>query len=378
MSEARSAAIDWAKRYALPLWARLGWDHEKGGFVERLDEAGKPDPEAVRRVRVQARQVYVYAHAAILGWHDGAADIAHAGFAWWLTHCRQDGGGFKRLVARDGATVEAGVDAYDQAFGLLALAWMYRLTGDAQIGALIRDEMAFADDRLLDPATGGWFENTERTTPRRQNPQMHAFEAMLALYEATGDAAYLARAERFLALLETKLVDPHKDFLLEYFDDVFAPLNVEAGRVVEPGHHFEWVWLLHAYARLKGAAPHRLAGRLFDWAMRYGRDAQGFAVDECDRSGAPRGGTRRLWPQTELIKAHLAREEAGVDPAAGRGADAALEALMRTYCTRAPEGGWVDRFDGTGALMDGRMPSSTFYHIFCAIAEAARVSAARP
>ena len=375
LSPSRAAAVDWTRNFALPLWADRGWDGRAGGFVERLDEMGAPDLDSPRRVRVQARQVYVYAHASILGWHDKARDVSLRGFEWFLDKCRPAGGGpgFIHVVAPDGSAIDSRIDAYDQAFGLLALGWVYRLTGDAQIRSLIDQELAFQDENLADRAHGGWLETVPATLPRRQNPQMHAFEAMLGLYEATGEQVFLDRAAGFLKLLNERLFDPVSGSLLEYFDAALKPLSDPASKVVEPGHHFEWTWLLLTYARLSGTPPPPLAQALYDWSMRHGLDASGCAVDEVYPDGKPRLPSRRLWPQTELIKANLALEEAGLEPAAAARADEGLDRLHRLYMAVAPQGGWIDRYGADGSVSDARMPSSTFYHVFCAVAEAARV-----
>jgi mannose-6-phosphate isomerase len=375
LTPARASAVNWARDFALPLWAERGWDARNGGFVERLDRQGKPDIEAPRRVRVQARQVYVYAHAAVLGWHDGARELSLKGFDWFLDHCRpaQGGPGFIHIVGSGGAPVDCRIDAYDQAFGLLALGWIFRLTGDAQVRSLIDEELAFQDEHLADPLHGGWLESVPATLPRRQNPQMHAFEAMLGLYEATGEQLFLDRAARFLSLLNERLFDAGSGSLLEYFDANLRPLTDSASKVVEPGHHFEWTWLLLTYARLAKTAPPPLAKELYDWSMRHGLDASGCAVDEVYPDGAPRLSSRRLWPQTELIKANLALQEAVLEDDAASRADEGLERLSRLYLSVTPNGGWIDRYGSDGAVSDARMPASTFYHIFCAIAEAARV-----
>lgn len=375
LSPARAASVTWARDHALPLWADRGWDGRRGGFVERLDAAGQPDAESPRRVRVQARQVYVYAHAAVLGWHDSARDVSLRGFEWFLDKCRPAGGGpgFIHIVAPDGSPIDSRIDAYDQAFGLLALGWVYRLTGDAQVRSLIDAELAFQDEKLADRVHGGWLETVPASLPRRQNPQMHAFEAMLGLYEATGEQVFLDRAASFLNLLNDRLFDPASGSLLEYFDDALRPLTDTASKTVEPGHHFEWTWLLLTYARLSKTPPPPLAKALYDWSMRHGLDQSGCAVDEVFPDGTPRMPSRRLWPQTELVKANLALQEAGLEAEAARRADEGLERLHRLYMSVPPKGGWVDRFGPDGAVSDARMPASTFYHIFCAIAEAARV-----
>jgi mannose-6-phosphate isomerase len=161
--------------------------------------------------------------------------------------------------------------------------------------------------------------------------------------------------------------------LLEYFDASLRPLTDTASKVVEPGHHFEWTWLLLTYARLSKTEPPPLATALYEWSMRHGLDSSGCAVDEVYPDGSPRLPSRRLWPQTELIKANLALQEAGLEEKAAVRADQGLDRLHQLYLSVTPKGGWIDRYGADGAVSDARMPASTFYHVFCAIAEAARV-----
>ena len=42
---------------------------------------------------------------------------------------------------------------------------------------------------------------------------------------------------------------------------VSIPTIHPAGEIVEPGHHYEWVWLLHEYARLTGEPIHPLVSK---------------------------------------------------------------------------------------------------------------------
>src|SRR3546814_19321730 len=82
---------------------------------------------------------------------------------------------------------------------------------------------------------------------------MHLFEALLALHEATGDAGWLEKALRIRDLLRDRFTSPRDGGLGEYFTPDWRPDPGDAGRVREPGHHFEWVWLLHRHGSLSGA-----------------------------------------------------------------------------------------------------------------------------
>src|SRR5262249_12534375 len=113
-------------------------------------------------------------------------------------------------------------------------------------------------------------------------------------------------AEKLATLALSRFIDPQSGFLREYFDVDWRPLPGPAGRVVEPGHQFEWAWLLDRWGERTGAAGARAAAhRLY----RCGRAGVGrlreVAVDELDDTGAVSRASARLWPQTEWIKASL-------------------------------------------------------------------------
>ena len=64
----------WCKM-ALKFWAETAKD-PRGGYAEHLHMDGQADFDHVRRVRVQSRQAYVYAHAADLGWYHGSKEAS--------------------------------------------------------------------------------------------------------------------------------------------------------------------------------------------------------------------------------------------------------------------------------------------------------------
>src|ERR1700737_357208 len=118
--------------HSLPLWSREGWDQAAGGFVEKLDIEGRADRAAVRRVRVQARQIYCFAKSAELGWYPQGREIAMKGLEYLLANAKSPDSrqGFVHLLNPDGSVSDPLRDAYDQAFVLLALATVYQLSGD--------------------------------------------------------------------------------------------------------------------------------------------------------------------------------------------------------------------------------------------------------
>ena len=70
----------WLLDEALPLWGGIGFDSARGAFVERLTFEGAPILSVPRRAMVQSRQIYVFSHAAMLGWWpEGKTNRARGG-----------------------------------------------------------------------------------------------------------------------------------------------------------------------------------------------------------------------------------------------------------------------------------------------------------
>jgi mannose/cellobiose epimerase-like protein (N-acyl-D-glucosamine 2-epimerase family) len=355
---------------ALPLWSTEGWDPTTGGFVEQLDREGRADRLAPRRVRVQARQIYCFAKAAQMGWYPEGREIALKGLDHLLTTAKGPDGrpGFVHLLAPDGAVLDPLRDSYDHAFVLLALVNAYALDRDAQVRSEIDALLSFLDSHLRSP-NGGFLEGWPASMPRRQNPQMHLFEAMIAAFDATHDAAFQNRAGEFFALFLANLYDKQKQVLGEYFEDDWS--NIEPVSV-EPGHQAEWAWLLKGFERITGCPTGRYRSELLASALRYRDEATGCLIDEGDAAGNIRKHTRRLWPQTEIAKAWIAQAEAGEAGAADE-ARAALVRLDRHYLSHPVAGGWYDQFDRDGNSLVAAIPASSFYHVLCAVVEADQV-----
>ena len=56
---------NWLANEVLPLWSHAGLDTEAGGFAEKLTLHGRPLLDADKRMRVQARQIYVNTNAQV-------------------------------------------------------------------------------------------------------------------------------------------------------------------------------------------------------------------------------------------------------------------------------------------------------------------------
>ena len=355
---------------SLPLWSGEGWDAASGGFVDRLGDDGCADRQAPRRTFVQARQIYCFAKAAQMGWYPDGKAVALKGLEYLLSKAKAPDGqpGYVHRLDAGGAVLDPRRDTYDHAFVLLALATVYSLDRDAQVRAEIDAALSFVDTRLRS-SHGGFAEGFPPTLPRRQNPQMHLFEAMIALFDATHDLAFQQRAGEFFALFMANLYDKQKQALGEYFEEDWSRIEPV---VIEPGHQAEWAWLLKGFERITGCPTGRPRGELLATAQRYRDAATGCLIDAGDTAGKVTRDTRRLWPQTEIAKAWIAQAESGEEGAADQ-ARAALARLDRHYLRHPVAGGWYDQFDRDGNSLVATIPASSFYHVLCAVSEAEQV-----
>ncbi|MDJ0825040.1 MAG: AGE family epimerase/isomerase [Rhodobacter sp.] len=350
---------NWLHGRALPLWARAGIDPSGAGAWEALDHDARPLTARDKRLRVMPRQAFVFARAAQDGAGQGAADylgLAQDLFGFAMRHgFDPNTGHLAARLAPDGTLLQAPHDLYDLAFMYLAAAAL------AGAGAEIGDTLDRLDrglDRLAAPR--GWHETADARLPRRQNPHMHLFEAATELYAVTAEPRYARIAETCLELFREVFLQPDGR-VFEFFNADWGP--PQGAQAVEPGHMAEWIWLLDRHAAVTGTDPGVDLGALFAQVL-AGRDGMGLLRD----STVPLAETRRLWPQTELLKAALVLRRRGLALPEDAGPDRILDRLFAEYLDTPVPGGWYDKRHLDGRLLSTDMPSSTFYHLYVAFA----------
>ena len=370
----------WLFDYALPLWWTTGGDLEKGGFYEKINLDGKPY-DIDRRTRVAARQVFSYALASRMG-YQGATDPAiDQGLNWLSGPARnKDTGMLYATLKPDGSVVRGEFDFYDHAFAMLAYASAYRVRQDDK--ALEAAAVAIRDKIVADFShpVRGFEEANPRTLPLKANPHMHMFEASLAWMEAGGDDKWREIAAMIADLCVEKFLHPETGSLREFFDGDWNPLEGEMGRIIEPGHQFEWAWLFLRWADKTGNDTYRkTAQRLIDIAETAGTDPiRDVTFNELWDDFTPKDAKARLWPQTERMKAYTALAHAATTPEEKNAAIAkAIEASagLEKYLSTEIVGLYRDRMKENGEFEIEPAPASTLYHIICAIDEISSLEA---
>lgn len=349
------------RQEALPLWSTAGFDSQADSFEERLEFDLGPDPAAPRRLMVQARQIAVFARAALDGDFPAGADLARrAGRAMVINYLSPDGQpGWVFSVDRAGRVLDTTLDLYAHAFTLFALAWLKRLDGGSEWDTAIAATLDVLDTRFAHPR-GGFHESLpRRDAVRRQNPHMHLFEALIELATVDRSPATLARCHALDRLARSHFIDGLGG-VHEQLDADWNP----AGAFVEPGHQMEWAWLLGRYAALVDENRTTLVDALVVRALATGIDAAtGRAVDLCDPAGTVLRATSRSWPHAEAAKAladQIRRGRLDYLPAYRR----VVERLLDRYCPLRLEGGWLDQFDADDRPLSTFMPASSLYHVY--------------
>ncbi|WP_375248509.1 AGE family epimerase/isomerase [Sphingomonas sp.] len=347
----------WLCSTALPAWRA---DREPLPFAECRDAHGRrADPGAVR-LRVTTRQTAVYAQAAMLGIMP-AADALTGWRALTAVFWRPGHGWITRVDHR-GTAVDDSFGLYDQAFALYACAHIAPLDPSGRALDLARDTLELIDDRLRQGTGAGWI-SVAGATERDQNSHLHFLEALLALDVVEHDAAWAGRIAELVALSGDRLFDPAIGAIAEHFDAGWRPLPQTH---VEPGHQYEWHWLL-ATAQARGYHSALPSAQLFRFADRHGWSYPIALIhDRCDGRGRAISDTHRLWPHCEAIRAAAVQPPAQGLMLAARAAGR----LVDTFCGVPFPGGWHDRVDATGRPIVDRVPATSLYHLWEAVVAA--------
>jgi mannose/cellobiose epimerase-like protein (N-acyl-D-glucosamine 2-epimerase family) len=360
---------NWIKDDAIPLWLERGINPKNGVNYERFLASGELDLESSVRVRVQARQAFFFAAAQSRGWCGKGGAVAQRLLAYVQTHAAHptSGGGYTHLLDKHYQLVDTKQDLYDHAFFLLANAWVYRVTGDK--AALVEAEKLVAHlDAKFSSVYGGWIEGDYKYACRRQNPHMHLFEAFLALYDATGDAKWLARVGEIFGLFQAHFFDDEKQVLFEFFEEDWTLCPDAKGEVVEPGHMMEWVWLLDWYGRRSGRPVAHYTKALYEKGLEIGMAQSGLLYDAVAPDGRIIDSKKRCWGITELIKASLVQIRAG-NPKAEAVAIKGVDDLFTYYLCATTPGSYVDQRGADDEVVVDVAPASTLYHLIVAAME---------
>ena len=303
------------------------------------------------------------------GWEGPWRRLAQDGWAGISQHYERVDGGYRALVDLGGAALDERVMLYDQAFVLFAMASLERL-GPRQSLAPAASALLSGPVAQMRHPRGGFVE-ADASAPHQSNPHMHLLEAAMAWEDLTRSKLWVDLANELVELALSRFIDPEIGVLREFFDESWAPAPGLAGRLVSPGHQFEWAWLLERWGLARGhEAARRAATRLFELGVAGVDPKRNVATDAMLDDLTVHKSTARLWPQTERLRAAISLAKRR-DPQEGMylaHAVGAARSLRRYLKTELP-GLWRDSLTAQGSFIHQPAPASSFYHIVCALDE---------
>jgi mannose/cellobiose epimerase-like protein (N-acyl-D-glucosamine 2-epimerase family) len=295
----------------------------RGGFYHFFKDDGQVYDEHTRHLVSSTRFIFNYAMAfRHFGKPEYLSAVQH-GIAFLRTAHRDPVTGGYAWVLSDHRVIDGTNHCYGLAFVLLAYAHALQ-AGIARAREYLAETFALMEARFwsaaeslyADQASADW---SELSPYRGQNANMHACEAMLAAFDATGEERYLRRAETLAQSITVRQAGLaggliwehyHADWSIDWDYNREDKSNIFRPWGYQPGHLTEWAKLLlilerhHVLLASGGDWLLPRAIELFDaalscaWDERYGGIYYGFAPDRtiCDDD-------KYFWVQAESLAA---------------------------------------------------------------------------
>ena len=341
------------RQVIVPLWQGPGWNAELALPYEALSPAHQPLPPQRYRAMACARQLYVFASLIDDPAFPAAAERAAALFRSLQSHFHDaEHGGWFYSIDPHGAPLDQRKDLYTHAFIIFACAHYWAKVREPLVESVLNAALRVVLEQF---STGnGLYEASldqdwsSLGSGPLQNPLMHLAEAFLATLSVREDPTVQSALLALTDAMQQHFIEPVHNVMLE------KPRGA-VDNWFEPGHQFEWLFLLASSPLLRGTALHGSLDRAFGFAEQVGVDPQSGAV--CGMlapDGTLRDGTQRIWAQAEYLRALTLRPE---------GAERVQRQLLALQQRFLYTGGWYECRDGQGNVSREDMPSTTPYHL---------------
>jgi mannose/cellobiose epimerase-like protein (N-acyl-D-glucosamine 2-epimerase family) len=333
------------------LWQGPGWNADMALPYEALDAGHQPLPPQRYRAMACARQLYLF--SSLIGQVPAAEERAAALFRSLQQHFHDaEHGGWFYSIDPQGAPLDQRKDLYTHAFILFACAHYWGKVREPLVESVLNATLEVLAQRF---ATGdGLYEaSLERDwssldSGPLQNPLMHLAEAFLATLSVREDIAVQRALVELCTAMQMRFIDPQHSVLME------KPLGA-VDNWFEPGHQFEWYFLLESSPLLRGSKLHVSLDRAFVLTEQLGVDPKTGAVAAMlGLDGSAKDATQRIWAQAEYLRALTLR------PNSEGTVQRQLQALQQRFLHA---GGWYECRDEQGEVSRKDMPSTTPYHL---------------
>ena len=337
----------------VPLWQGPGWNPALALPFEALDARHQPLPVQRYRAMACARQLYLF--SSLIGQVPAAEQRAAALFRSLQQHFHDaEHGGWFYSIDAQGAPLDKRKDLYTHAFITFACAHYWAKAREPLVESVLNAALSVVAERFAS-GDGLYQASLDQDwsslgSGPLQNPLMHLAEAFLATLAVREDSRVQGALTALCEAMQRRFIDPQTGVMLE------KPLGA-VDNWFEPGHQFEWFFLLESSPLLRGTALHGSLDRAFAFTEDCGVDPETGAVAamlDLQATAQPRDATQRIWAQAEYLRALTLR------PHSQASLRRQLLALQQHFLHPA---GWNECLDAAGKVSRQDMPSTTPYHL---------------
>ena len=337
----------------VPLWQGPGWNPALALPFEALDARHEPLPVQRYRAMACARQLYLF--SSLIGQVPAAEQRAAALFRSLQQHFHDaEHGGWFYSIDAQGAPLDKRKDLYTHAFIIFACAHYWAKAREPLVESVLNAALSVVAERFAS-GDGLYQASLDQDwsslgSGPLQNPLMHLAEAFLATLAVREDRRVQGALTALCEAMQRRFIDPQTGVMLE------KPLGA-VDNWFEPGHQFEWFFLLESSPLLRGTALHGSLDRAFAFTEDCGVDPETGAVAamlDLQATAQPRDATQRIWAQAEYLRALTLR------PHSQASLRRQLLALQQHFLHPA---GWNECLDAAGKVSRQDMPSTTPYHL---------------
>ena len=386
-AERRKVALEWdalLKDRMLPYWHKTtvnsrggyqvydpgdrSWRAQIQSLIKRRNHA---QHEGLRGVISQARLLWVFSHAHLLGYstpqHDYLKAAAH-GYSYLIaTMLDREYGGFYWKTDISGGVIESHKILYGQSMAIYALVEYHRASS-------LSDPLEYAcsiyetvQQRFHDKTHGGWIEHCERDFKplsctgerlpgmpdivgfKSGDAHLHWMEALTELYSAVKDASVRDSLLEAIELLCTRFYPADVSESCEYRLPDWNPIANDEFANLSHGHMVEFAWLLlHAQQALGMPGNWDHFESLLRHSLGYGFDHKRGGFYFRGKSHEPASDTTKFWwVQAEGLSA-LTDAVAHFDSDEYDGPLTQLVDWIRNYQIRSDDAVWIVSTDAEG------------------------------
>ena len=345
------------------------WRAKVGSLIRGRNDRNQN--ESLRGVVSQARLLWVFSHAHLLGYSTPERNYLKAaahGYAYLIeTMLDRQYGGFYWKTDVDRGVIEPHKILYGQSMAIYALVEYHRagkLSDPLERACSIYETV---QQKFHDKVHGGWIEHCERDfTPltcmgerlpgmpdivgfKSGDAHLHWMEALTELYAEVNDAAIRTSLIEAIELLCKHFYPPNVNESCEYRLADWSPVAGDEIANLSHGHMVEFAWLLlHAQQTLGTPRDWDHFESFVQHSLRYGFDHRRGGFYFRGKPHEPAGDTTKMWwVQAEGLSA-LTDAVAHFDSAEYHDALTQLLDWIRNYQIRSDDGVWIASTDTRG------------------------------